>query len=333
MNEIWVWAEQRNGRLTGVSLELLSKGLELSNELKVELATILMGAKAQDLAQELIAYGADKVYLVEDPRLELYQSDVYTRVMADLVKQYQPEILMLGGTAIGMDLAPRVAARVKTGLTAHCVDLYIDKVDDRPCLIAAVPGWGGNIMIKIVCPQRRPQMVTVKPGVMEKPTRDEKRAGQIIKVETEISDDEFKSRTIEIVEQEPVGMPLEEAAIVVAGGWGLNSAGGFKLVEELAEVLNGAVAGTRPAVDASWVSEEQMLGSSGKTINPKLLISIGASGQMHFTTGFLKSKVILAINDNRKSPIFEVSDIGMVGDLREIVPCLVEELKEVKKSD
>ena len=173
-------------------------------------------------------------------------------------------------------------------------------------------------------------MATVKPGVMEKPVKDEERTGQIIKVETEVNDEEFKSQTIEIVEQEPVGVPLEEAEIVVAGGWGLNSAGGFKLIEELASVLNGVVAGTRPAVDAGWVSEEQMLGSSGKTISPKLLISIGASGQMHFTTGFLKSKVVLVINDNPKSPIFEVCDIGMVGDLQKIVPRLVEELKEMK---
>ncbi len=330
MNEVWVWAEQRSGRLMGVSLELLSKGLELSNELKVELATILIGDKVQDLAQELVAYGASKVYLIGDPRLKLYQSDVYARIIADLVERHKPQILLLGGTAIGMDLAPRVAAKVKTGLTAHCVDLYIDKVNDNPCLVAAIPGFGGNMMVKIVCPQRRPQMATVKPGVIEKPARDETRAGQIIKVKTEIKDEEFKSRTIEIVEREPVGVPLEEVDVVVAGGWGLNSAGGFNLVEELAEVLNGAVAGTRPAVDAGWVSEEQMLGSSGKTISPKLIISIGASGQMHFTTGFLKSKVVMAINDNPRSPIFEVCDIGMVGDLRKIVPCLAEELKQTR---
>jgi len=333
MNEVWIWAEQRSGKLMGVSLELLSKGLELSDELKAELATVLIGDQVRNLAHELVAYGAAKVYLIEDPRLELYQSDVYAKVMADLIEQHQPEVVLLGGTTIGMDLAPRVAAKVKTGLTAHCVDLYIDKVNDKPCLVEVVPGFGGNLMIKIVCAQRRPQMATVKPGVIEKPARDEKRTGQVIKVETQVKDGEFKAQTIEIVEQEPAGVPLEEGDVVVAGGWGLNSAGGFKLVEELAEVLNGVVAGTRPAVDAGWVSEEQMLGSSGKTISPKLLISVGASGQMHFTTGFLKSKVVLAINDNRKSPIFDVCDIGMVGDLRKIIPCLLEELKEVKEGD
>jgi electron transfer flavoprotein alpha subunit len=330
MNEVWIWAEQRNGRLMGVSLELLGKGLQLSKELKAELATILIGDRVQNMAQELVNYGADKVYIVEDERLNLYQSDVYARIIAEMILEHHPEIFLLGGTAIGMDLAPRVAAKVKTGLTAHCVDLYIDKFDDKSCLFALVPGFGGNLMVKIVCPQQRPQMATVKPGVMEKSARDEGRKGEIIKVETKVEDDEFRSRTIELVEQEPVGIPLEEAEVVVAGGWGLNSAGGFKLVEELAEVLNGVVAGTRPAVDAGWISEERMLGSSGKTINPKLLISVGASGQMHFTTGFLKSKVILAINDNPKSPIFEACDIGIVGDLCKIVPCLVEEFKQIK---
>lgn len=326
MSEVWIWAEQRRGRLLGVSLELLNKGLELSNELKAELAAILIGDRAQDLAQELIAYGAGKIYLIEDPKLELYQSDIYARVMAGLIEQHKPQILLLGGTAIGMDLAPRVAAKVKTGLTAHCVDLHIEEVNNNPCLVAVVPGFGGNLMVKIVCPQQRPQMATVKPGVMERPSRNEKRAGQIMKVEAQIKDEEFKCQTIEMVEQEPTGVPLEESEVVVAGGWGLNSAGGFKLVEELAEVLGGAVAGTRPAVDAGWISEEQMLGSSGKTISPRLLISIGASGQMHFTTGFLKSKVIVAINNNPKSPIFEVCDIGLVGDLRKIVPYLVEDI-------
>jgi len=185
-------------------------------------------------------------------------------------------------------------------------------------------------MVKSVCPQQRPQMATVKPGVIERPARNEKRAGQIIKAEAQIKDEEFRCQTIEMVEREPTGVPLEESAVVVAGGWGLNSAGDFRLVEELAKVLGGAVAGTRPAVDAGWISEEQMLGSSGKTISPRLLISIGASGQMYFITGFLKSKVILAIDSNPKSPIFEVCDIGMVGDLRKIVPCLVAELKQTK---
>lgn len=330
MNEVWVWAEQRNGRLMGVSLELLGKGAKLAGELKTELAAVLLGDGAQNLAQELIAYGAGKVYLIEDPRLKLYQSDVYARIIADLVKQQKPDIFLLGGTAIGMDLAPAVAAKLNTGLTAHCVDLNIEKVNDTHCLVAAVPGFGGKLMVKIVCPQRKPQMVTVKPGVMDKAARDDKRAGQIIEIAAEIKDDELRAQTIEMVEQKPVGVPLEDAEVAVAGGWGLKCAGGFKLVEDLARVLGGAVAGTRPAVDAGWVPEEQMLGSSGKTISPKLLISIGASGQMHFTTGFLRAKTILAIDNNPKSPIFEVCDIGLVGDLKKIIPCLVEELKQTK---
>ncbi|MFC1974618.1 electron transfer flavoprotein subunit alpha/FixB family protein [Chloroflexota bacterium] len=226
-----------------------------------------------------------------------------------------------------MDLAPRVAAKVKTGLTAHCTDLYIDKAGDKPQLIAVVPGWGGNLMVKIACPEKRPQMATVKPGVMEKPDRVKDRQGQIIRIETNINDADFRARTIEIIEEKPSGIPLDEADIIVAGGWGLESVGGFELVEELAEVLGGAVGGTRPAVDKGWLPEERMIGSSGKTVSPKFFISAGASGAMHFTTGFLKSKVILAIDKNPKAPIFEVCDLGIVGDLGKIIPCLVGELK------
>ncbi len=326
--EVWVWAEQRNNRLMGVSLELLSKGSELSGELATGLAAVLIGDKTKELEDELVAYGASKVYSVADKRLGLYQSDVYANIMANLIRQYKPEVMLLGATNIGMDLAPRVAAKVDTGLTAHCVDLYFNKAGDKTQLLAGVPGFGGNLMVEIVCPEKRPQMFTVRPGVVEKPDRVEGKKGQIIKVEANINDADFKARTIEMVEEKPTGIPLEEADVVVAGGWGLQSVGGFKLIEELAKTLGGAVGGTRPAVDKGWIPEERMLGSSGKTISPKLFISIGASGAMHFSTGFIKSKVILAIDKNPKAPIFEVCDLGIVGDLVKIVPHIIQELKQ-----
>lgn len=326
--EVWVWAEQRNGRLMGVSLELLNKGSELAAESATELAAVLIGDKTKELEDELVAYGASKIYSVTDERLGLYQSDVYANIIANLINQYKPEIMLMGATNIGMDLAPRVAAKVDTGLTAHCVDLYTSKTGNKPQLLASVPGFGGNLMVEIVCPEKRPQMFTVRPGVVEKPGKVEGRQGQIIRVKANINDADFKARTIEMVEEKPAGKPLEEADIVVAGGWGLQSTGGFKLVEELANTLGGAVGGTRPAVDKGWIPEERMLGSSGKTISPKLFISIGASGAMHFSTGFLKSKVILAIDKNPKAPIFEVCDLGIVGDLGKIVPHLIRELKQ-----
>ena len=328
-NPVWVWTEQRNNRLMEVGVELLGKGLELSERLNVKLETILIGNQTGKLADELMAYGADTVYMIEDPRLQTYQSDVYANVLADLIREHSPDILLIGATNIGMDLAPRVASKVETGLTAHCVDLCIDEDNGIPYLAQVVPGWGGNLMVKIVCPEKRPQMATVRPGVLEKPARNEARKGEIIKVTPDIKDGDFKVKTIEMVEEKALGIPIEEADTVVAGGWGLFSAGGFKPVEELAEVLGAAVGGTRPAVDKEWISDDQMIGQSGKTINPKLFISVGASGAMHFTTGFLRSKVIMAIDQNPDAPIFKVSDIGLVGDLREILPYLIEELKNV----
>jgi len=326
--EVWVWAEQRAGRLMPVSLELLGKAKELAGSLGTRLVGTLVGDQMDSLAQELIDYGMEKVYLIESQRLKLYQSEAYARLLAELVRQHQPEIFLLGATAIGMDLAPRVAAKLNTGLTAHCADLYLEEIAGKKKLIAAVPGWGGSILVKIVCPVANPQMATVRSGVFERPPKSSGNKGEIVKVSTQLRDEDFRAETVEIVETKPTGILLEEAEIVVGGGWGFQSVGGFKLAEELAEVLGGTTAGTRPAVDAGWVREDRMIGSSGKTVAPKLFVSAGASGAMHFTTGFLKSKVIVAIEQNAKAPIFDVADLGIVGDLGKILPLLIEELKK-----
>lgn len=327
LGEVWVAAEQRLGRLMGVSLELLGKGVELAPRLGTKLAAVLMGERVEGLAGELLRHGADKVYLMEDPKLRFYQAEAYAELLARLIREQKPEVLLVGATALGRDLAPRVAAKIRTGLTAHCVDLYFD---GEGVLTQVVPGWAGNLMLKIVCPQRRPQMVTIKPGVMTKPQRVEGRKGEVVRFEVDIA--QPRAETLEMVEEEPQGIPLEAAEIVVAGGWGLQVAGGFGPVEELAGVLGGAVAGTRPAADKGWVPQDCLIGQSGKTVAPRLFISIGASGAMHFTTGFLKSKVILAIDRNPKAPIFEVADIGLVGDLRHLLPYLIEGLREMKSS-
>lgn len=330
--EVWVWAETRGGKIARVSLELLGKGADLARGLSGKLAAVLIGNDLAEMSRELIAHGADKVYVITDPRLDYYQSDVYARLMADLIHKHQPEIVLLGATSLGKDLAPRVAARVKTGLTAHCVDLYLEQVAGRPQLAQVVPGWGGNIMLKIVCPEKRPQMATVRPGVLEKPERDETRRGEVIQVAAKIRDEDFKARTIEMVEEKVVGVSLEEAEVVVAAGWGQCSAGGIEPAKELAGILGGALAGTRPVVDKGEISEEQLIGQSGKTVSPRLFISLGASGAMHFTTGFLKSKVILAVDRNPEAPIFQSCDIGIVGDLNEVLPCLMAELKVFRGS-
>ena len=327
MNEVWVIAEQRLGKLMSVSLELLGKGTELARQLKVGLAAVLLGDKVQALAHELICYGADTVYLGENPRLRLYQCEVYADLITELINTRQPGIVLIGATNIGRDLAPRIAAKLKTGLTAHCVELHIvDEDAESPQLVQVVPGWAGSLMVHIACPVRRPQIATVCPGVMTKCDWEE-REGEIITLAVDVQQ-QLRVETLEMVHDETVGVGLEEAEVVVAGGWGLVSAGGFAPVQELAEVLGGAVAGTRPAVDSGWIPQHRMVGQSGKTVSPQLFISVGASGAPQFTAGFLGAKVVLAINENPNAPIFDVADIGLVGDLCDILPCLVAELKE-----
>jgi electron transfer flavoprotein alpha subunit len=327
--EIWVIGEQRRGRLEEVSLELLSKGAVLSQTMGVALASVLLGDEVEEAAWELIFHGAEKVYLLEDARLRYYQSEAYARLLAGVIKEHEPQIVLIGATEIGKELAPRVAAELRTGLTAHCIDLYVGEVDAAPHLIHVVPGWGGNLVMHIICPQRRPQVVTVKPGVLPKAVRDENKKGKIISVKPDVRDEDFsRIETVEMVEEPPTGKPVESADVVVCGGWGMNALGDFSKVQELADILGGVVAGTRPAMDKGWVDEARMIGQSGKTVSPGLFVSLGASGAMHYTTGFLGSKVVLAVDQNPEAPIFQVADIGIVGDLREVIPCLIEQLKK-----
>jgi electron transfer flavoprotein alpha subunit len=325
---IWIFAEQREGRLMQVSLELLNKGKELAAQLQTDLVAVLLGDQVTGIAKELIAYGAQKVYGLENKKLRLYQSEAYARLIAELIMKHQPEIFLLGATMVGMDLAPRVAAKLKTGLTAHCSDLYLEDLSGKKKLIAAVPGWGGNIIVKIACPEATPQMATVRSGVFEKPTKAEENKGEFLKISAKVIREDERVQTIEMAESKPVGMMVEDAEIVVGGGWGFQSVGGFQLAEDLAAVLGGVTAGSRPAVDAGWVGEDRMIGSSGKTVAPKLFISAGASGAMHFTTGFSKAKVIVAIDQNPNAPIFNVADLGLVGDLGKILPIFIQELKK-----
>ena len=327
--EIWVIGEQRLGRPEEVSLELLSKGTALSQRIGVALSAVLLGDQVEEIARELVFHGAEKVYLLEDARLRYYQSEAYARLLAEVIKEHGPQVVLIGATEIGKELAPKVAAKLRTGLTAHCIDLYVGEVDGAPQLIHVVPGWGGNLVMHIICPQKRPQMATVKPGVLSKAVRDENRKGTIIRVKPDIGDKDFsRIETLEMIEESPKGKPLESADIVVCGGWGMNALGDFSMVQELADILGGVVAGTRPAVDKGWVEEARMIGQSGKTVSPGLFVSQGTSGAMHYTTGFMGSKVTLAVDQNPQAPIFQMADIGIVGDLREILPCLIEELKK-----
>ncbi len=326
-SEVWVWAEQRNGKLMDVSLQTLGKALELSQDINGRVAAVLIGDDAGALAEELVSYGAEKVYLVADAQLKNYQSNAYTRIISELIEQYQPEMMLFGANIIGMDLAPAVAARVRTGLTAHCSDLKMETIDGKSQLVATIPGFSGGMIVKISWDEKRPCMATLSSGAAEKPELDQSRQGGIITVDYQATEDDLKIQTIEMVEKQPAATPVEGAAIVVSGGKGVKSEDEVKLIQELAKVLGAAVGGTRPARDAQWVVEDNLIGSSGKTVSPKLFISIGASGAAHYSCGFQKAKYVIAIDKDPQAPIFEACDLGIQADLNEIVPALIEALK------
>jgi len=327
--QVWVWAEHYQGKLAGVSLGLLAKARELCEQLGGgEVVAVLVGAGSPALADELIDYGADKVYLVEAPALLPFDTELCAQYVAGLAQAHQPEIFLCGATSLGRDVASRVAAKLGTGLTAHCIDLSVREIDGRQQLVAMVAGWGGNLAIKIICPEKRPQMATVKPGIFS-PQPKTKRNGEAVKVEVKARPSRLE--IVEVVEEQEKTASLEQAEVIVAGGWGLNSVGGFKLVLELAQILNGTVAGTRPAVDAGWIPAERMIGQSGKTVAPQLMLTLGISGAAQFATGTLNSKFIVAVDKNPKAPIFEMADIGIVGDLKDVLPLLIEKLRAAKQ--
>ena len=323
---VWIFAEQRHAKLMGSSLEILGGGRKIADKLNTMLAAVLFGYGVENLAKELIAYGADKIYVADNSLLSVYQSEAYSTILADLIRQSNPEILLLSATAIGRDLAPTVAAKVRTGLTADCVEL---DVNEQRQLLQIVPAFGGNVMATIICPKHKPQMATVRPGVMKSLDRDESRHGEVTKVSTSIRKEDMQIRIVEVVTEKPRVLPIEGADVVVAGGWGVGSTENWKLIEELAEVLGGAVGASRPAVDEKWALEDQMIGVGGKTVRPKLYIGAGISGALQHTVGIQDSKVIVAINKDPNAPIFKGADFGIIGDLCEIIPCLVNEIKKL----
>lgn len=320
---IWVFAEQRMGELHEVSLELLGKARELADQAKEKVTAVLLGHHVKSLAQSLIYSGADAVLLADDPRLENYRLLPYSLVIESLIKAYQPQILLLGATALGVELAPRIAAKVRTGLSAHCIDLRLDR-EGR--LLQVVPGWGGGVIATIACPDHRPQMATVMPGTMRAQSPVE-RAGEVKEIAVQLHEKNLGPEVLEIKREKPKELPLEKAEVVVAGGWGIGSSENWRTIEELAGVLGGAVGATRPPVDEGWAEEGQMIGQSGKTIRPTLYIGIGISGVMHHVVGMDQSKHIITINSDPNAEIFETSDLIVVEDFKKIIPKLIEGIK------
>ena len=322
---VWVFAEQRGGELKRVSLELLGKAQELASALDQEVAAVLLGHNIQGLCDQLAHYGAEKIYLVDDPELENYRTLPYTDVIESLVKQYKPNILLMGATHIGRDLAPRVSRRVGVGLTADCTELSIDP--EEKILLQTRPAFGGNVMATIANRYSRPQMATVRPGVMEARERPGTKA-QIIKQGVELSSKGLQTIILESVREEKKGVDLTEAKVIVAGGRGVGDAEGFKKLKELAEILGGEVAGTRVAVEEGWIPQERQIGQTGQTVRPELYIACGISGAIQHRAGMMSSRYIVAVNKDPRAPIFQVSDWGIVGDLHEVIPEMINRLKK-----
>lgn len=321
--KIAVFVEQRGGVLLDAGLELLGKARELADISSGTVIAMLLGRDIAALSDDLIAYGADSVLQADSPLLEPYRLIPYTAILAETCKLYDPDILLFGATSMGMELAPRLAARLETGLSAHCIDLRLD-TDGK--LLQVVPGWGGGVVATIKCPDHRPQMATVMPGVMKKITPAQ-RSGQRIDLAVPEDLDVAGPKVLEIHIQEPKGMPLEKAEVVVAGGWGIGGGEGWTLLAELARLLCGAVGATRPPVDEGWVPESQMIGQSGKTVRPRLYIGVGISGMSHHVVGMDESGCIIAINKDSNAAIFKVSDVAVVTDFREIIPLLIAEIR------
>jgi electron transfer flavoprotein alpha subunit len=320
---IWVFVEQRRGELHEVSLELLGKARELADQGKCGVTAVLLGCEITPLAPRLIEYGADAVLVADDARLADYQLIPYALVMEGLIKEYHPDILLVGATALGVELAPRVAAKLRTGLSAHCIDLRWDR-DGK--LLQVVPGWEGGVIATISCPHHRPQIATVMPGIMKARVPVE-RKGSITEIAVHLPDTGLGPEVVAVTKEEPEALPLEKAEVVVAGGWGVGSKEDWRLLEELAALLGGAVGATRPPVDEGWADEGQMIGQSGKTVRPLLYIGVGISGVMHHVVGMEQSKHIITINTDPRADIGQVSDVIVVEDFRKILPLLIEEIK------
>jgi len=321
---VWIFGEQKNGSPANVALELLGAGRRLAEQLQVDVSAVLLGDNVGETAKTLIAHGADNVYLVDHPSLKYFNDESYTDIFVQLIEKYKPEIVLMGASTYGRSLAPRVASRLNTGLTADCTGLEIDV--ERRILMQTRPAFGGNLMATIICPDHRPQMSTVRPRVMKALEPDHSRTGNIIRPDVRIPEN-LKVRVLDVVTTLCEKVNLTEADIIVSGGRGLGDPKNFALVEELANVLGGAVGASRATVDAGWIDYCHQVGQTGKTVAPRVYFACGISGAIQHLAGMSSSDVIIAINKNPDAPIFRVATFGIVGDVLEILPLLTKEFK------
>jgi electron transfer flavoprotein alpha subunit len=323
---IWIYAEQKEGGLMETPLELLAKAVELKKISGEEVTALLLGDKVKSLEDILISYGADRVITVEHPVLKTYKTIPYTDAAVKVIEKYKPSVFLLGATAIGRDLAPRIMARLGTGLTADCLDL---NMEEDGTLIQTKPSYGGNIMCTITIPMHRPQMSTIRPGVFIPRIKDPKRNGHIIHEMIEVEDDN-RTEVISIIPKGLSGKSIHKAEVIVAGGRGIKGREELELLKELADLIGGKVGVSRPLVDEGWMTHEEQIGQSGNTVTPKFILNVGISGAVQYIVGMQNAECIVTINKNPAADIFDVSGYGVAADYTEILPAIITEIKNRK---
>ena len=337
---VYVFAQQVDNELSGIAFELLGKAKELAADLSTDVTAVLIGSGVKGLADQLAEYGADKVIVVDDPELKEYRTEPYAHALASVINEYKPEIVLVGATAIGRDLGPRVSARVATGLTADCTVLEIGDFPINPVpnqeqkhnqLLMTRPAFGGNTIATIACPDNRPQMATVRPGVMQKIDPIAGAKAEVIEYNPGFTPNNKYVEILDVVKELSDTVDIMDAKILVSGGRGVGSAENFKILQDLADVIGGTVSCSRAVVDNGWLPKELQVGQTGKTVRPNVYFAIGISGAIQHTAGMEESDIIVAINKDETAPILDVADYGIVGDLNKIVPKLTEELKKVVK--
>ncbi|PWB51865.1 MAG: electron transfer flavoprotein subunit alpha [Candidatus Methanoperedenaceae archaeon] len=324
---VWVFVEHTEGEPATVSWELLGAGAKLATSLKVELCSVVIGDKVNHLCQESFAYGANRVYLIDAPVFHYYRTETFNKAICYLVKKYKPEVLLMGATGLGRDLAGAVATKLNTGLTADCTGL---DVDDKGYLLQTRPAFGGNIMATIFTERTRPQMSTVRPHVMLLPKKDTSRKGEIVIESMMIKEEDVATKVLEVVEDQRAECDLAAAEVIVSGGRGMSSGENFTLLQQLADELGGVVGCSRAVVEAGWMPAERQVGQTGKTVRPKIYIACGISGAIQHLVGMQSSDVIIAINQDKYAPIFEVATYGIVGDVFQVVPAIINNIREIR---
>ncbi|WP_317855709.1 electron transfer flavoprotein subunit alpha/FixB family protein [Chakrabartyella piscis] len=342
---IFVVIEQVNGKVQNVGLELVGESTRLKEDLKDDVVAVLLGHNMESQVDKLFHYGADKVILVDDAMLENYATEPYTKAITAIVNEYDPEIMLFGASSIGRDVAPRVASRVKTGLVADTTGLRMAKTeaefakeasmgctDPTRALLMTRPAFGGNIMATLMCPRTKPQMATVRPGVMKRIEKDTTKTGELIKFPIEFTAADMNIEILDVVKADKKSVDLTEATMIVSGGRGVGNAEGFSYIRDMADALGAEVGSSRACVDAQWIEKDRQVGQTGKTVRPLLYMACGISGAIQHVAGMENSEVVISINKNESAPIFEVSDLGIVGDLKVILPKLAEAVRKYKEA-